>query len=128
MPRVTSCPREGSAARNICSLPWATESVQQSEPRYVWPCQRFRPWTGPGCDSRTLSAVCEFSLCLSLFSSKDLWSNPTRNLWWLPFVELPELPRLPNIAEIVLFTIGFFVQPKLPCTTAFQFGFFGNYQ
>src|SRR5438105_3966625 len=73
MPRATSCPRGGSAARNICSSPWAMESVQQSVPRYVWPYQRSRPWTGPGCDSRMLSAVCEFSLCLSLvFILKDL--------------------------------------------------------
>src|SRR5690242_2577079 len=35
--------------------------------------------------------------------------------------QLPELPKLPNIAEISCSIQTFF-------TTAFQFGFFGNYQ
>ncbi len=58
----------------ICFSSWATESDPRSAPRCVWPCPQFLRSTDRECDSRKLSAGCEFSLFLSLFHL----ANPSR--------------------------------------------------
>src|SRR5947209_6288445 len=72
-------------------MEWAPRSGRRCAAR----CPQSHPWTGPGCDSRKPSAVCEFCLCLSLFFFlKERCGQGLFNLGSLPPVKfLASQPR-----------------------------------